>query len=268
MTLDRSSHFRLLAVVSVLVWLAACARVPIETKIRPDIHSAQDLRARLLARAQAIQSFEAKGRVTYISPDQKYNGTANFLGSKPQTLRVDVLNFWGQSALSIHTDGDELQILDYRQGKLFRGPVTTRNLAAFIPPVKISELLEVLTGSVVLSPQGPAQMTYMAEQDQYRLDLSNQDRPGHTVLWVDAQNLQIMAGEWSDAQKQLLFKVKFQDYQPEGRYTLPHQIILTTGDNKRQLRLHYRELTVNPQVTSEALTLMVPAQVQQVPFPP
>ncbi|MFP3867342.1 MAG: DUF4292 domain-containing protein [Desulfobacteraceae bacterium] len=265
---NRSYWFRLLAVIGVLAGMAACARGPaLKPGIRPEIRSAQDLWARLWVRAQAIQSFEAKGRVTYISPNQKYNGTAYFLGSKPQTLRVDVLNFWGQSALSVHTDGDELQLLDYRQGKLYRGPVTARNLAIFIPPVEISELLEILTGSVVLSQKEPVQMTYIPEQDQYHLELRGAEPPGQTELWVEAQNLQIEAAKWYDAQKQRLFEVKFQDFQPSDRYTLPHEIILTTGDNQRQLRLHYRDLTINPQLTSKALTLVVPAQIQQVPFP-
>ncbi|MDD3581838.1 MAG: DUF4292 domain-containing protein [Desulfobacca sp.] len=258
----------LLVMVGILVWLAACARVPtIKPGVRPDIRSAQDLQARLQSRSQAIQSFEAKGQVTYISPEQKYNGTALLLGSKPQTLKVDVLNFWGQSALSLHTDGDEMQLLDYRQGKLFRGPVTSRNLEDFIPPVKINELLEVLTGGLVLDQEGTASMTYLPEEDQYRLELVSEARPGPTVLWVKAQNLQIEAAQWSDIQGQQKFKAKFQDFDLQGQYPLPYQITLSTGDNQRQLRLRYRKLTINPPLTSETLSLVVPATVKRVPFP-
>lgn len=252
-----------------LVLLAACRPFPpVRPGIRPVVHSAQDLRARLLVRAQAIQSFKAKGRVTYISPEQKYSGKALLVGHKPRTLRVDVLSFWGQSALSFFTNGQEMQILDYRQGKLYRGPVTPGNLADFIPPVKVAELLEVLSGGVLLYRTGKAQMTYDPGPDRYRLELRSEDQNGHTVIWVDARNLEILTAQWSDAQGQRSFKVEFADFDYRSRYPLPHRITLISGDNRRRLRVHYQELLLNPPLTSEALDLVAPAAVLEVPLGP
>lgn len=253
-----------------LILVAACQRLPIAPPtMRPEIQSAQDLQARLRARARGIHTFKAKGRVTVVSPEKTYSGTALLLGQKPKTLRVEVLNFWGQSALSFFTDGRTMQILDYREGRLRRGPATPQNLALFVPPpVQIGELLQILTGSVPLPREGEARMTFVPEKDQYQLELTAREPETRVAIRVDAQNLRILAATWYEARGRVLYQVRFQDFDDQQRYPVPRRIILATGDNRAQLRLHYRELTLNPPLDPETLSLSVPSTVREVPLSP
>jgi hypothetical protein len=114
----------------------------------PTVTSPEELLSRLQSRHRQIRSFQGKGRITFLSPQQNYSGTALLQGILPATLRVDVLDFFGRTILSFYTNGDEVQVLSPREGKIFQGRATPRNLAAFIPPGHFCWALRLLAGAL------------------------------------------------------------------------------------------------------------------------
>jgi outer membrane lipoprotein-sorting protein len=227
--------------------------------------SPEELLSRLRARQQRVQSFEAKGRITFLSPQENYSGTARLAGRLPAGLKVDVLDFLGRTILSFATDGTEVKVLSPHDNKLFRGPATPKNLAAFIPPtVSLPQALRLLVGALPLSPGPPDHFEYQAATGRYLLEW----RQGEALverLWVDSQGLAPVAEEWFGGA-------------PEPRFTadltgfgilvpdLPEKITLKTAAPKMELRLVYRDLKLNPPLTPAELTLKLPRGMVEVPL--
>ena len=140
-----------------LVVLSGCRALPTPPVPPPTaVASAAEVLARLQNRERTIESFQARGRITFLSPERNYSGTALIKARRPENLRVDILDLFGRTLLSFASDGTQVQVLSPHEGKFFHGPASPRNLAAFIPPaVTLPQTLRLLAGALPLSP-GPA----------------------------------------------------------------------------------------------------------------
>jgi hypothetical protein len=227
--------------------------------------SAADLLARLRGRQQRVQSFQAKGRITFLSPKENYSGTVLLAGRQPATLKVDILDFLGRTILSFATNGSEVKILSPRENKLFSGPATPRNLAAFIPPtVSLPQAVSLLVGALPYSPGPPDYFTFESATGRYLLEW----RQGSALterIWVDAQGLNPVADEWFGGAATPRFSAELSGFGALAP-DLPEKITLKTTTPKMELRLVYRELKVNPALTPTALTLVAPPGIAEVPL--
>ena len=214
---------------------------------------------------QQVQSFQAKGRITFLSPQQNYSGTALLTGRLPASLKVDVLDFLGRTILSFATDGAEVKVLSPGENKLFQGPATPRNLAAFIPPtVSLPQALRLLVGALPLSQGPPQNFDYEAATGRYRLEW----RQGGALterLWVAAQGLYPVQEEWFGGAPEPQFTAELANFGALAP-DLPEKITLKTTTPKMEMRLVYRDLKLNPPLTPAELTLTSPPGVVQVPL--
>jgi hypothetical protein len=227
--------------------------------------SQDNLLAVLKARQEKIKSFRAKGRITYLSPQQNYSGTALLSGQLPTSLKVDVLDFLGRTILSFATDGAEVKVLSPRENKLFQGPATPRNLAAFIPPtVSLPQALRLLLGALPLSQGPPQNFTYEAATGRYRLEW----RQGNAIterLWVAAEGLYPVQEEWYGGAPEPLFTAELANFGALAP-DLPEKVTLKTSTPKMEMRLVYHDLNFNPPLTPASLTLTAPPGVVLVPL--
>jgi hypothetical protein len=250
--------------LAVLLWSAGCRTLPPPPPPVAAI-SPEDLLARLKARQERVQSFQAKGRITYLSPQQNYSGTALLAGRLPASLKVDVLDFLGRTILSFATDGVEVKVLSPGENKLLQGPATPRNLAAFIPPtVGLPQALRLLVGTLPLSQGAPQNFAYEAATGRYRLEW----RQGEALterLWVAAQGFYPVQEEWYGGAPEPRFTAELANFGALAP-DLPEKVTLKTLTPKMEMRLVYRDLKLNPPLTPAALTLAPPAGVIQVPL--
>jgi len=260
--LKRRTFFWLL--LAALFWPAGCRTLPPPPPPAAVI-SAEELLARLQARQEQVQSFQAKGRITFLSPQQNYSGTAVLTGRLPASLKVGVLDFLGRTILSFATDGAEVKVLSPSENKLFQGPATPRNLAAFIPPtVSLPQALRLLAGVLPLSPGPPQNFDYETATDRYRLEW-RQDGALTERLWVAAQGLYPVQEEWFGGAMEPRFTAELANFGALAP-DLPEKITLKTAAPKMEMRLVYRELKLNPPLAPADLTLASPAGVVQVPL--
>jgi hypothetical protein len=229
------------------------------------VTSPEELLSRLRSRQQQVQSFEAKGRITFLSPQENYAGTALLAGRLPASLKVDVLDFLGRTLLSFATDGAEVRVLSTHDNKLFRGPATPKNLAAFIPPaVSLPQALRLLVGALPLSPGPPDHFEYQAATGRYLLEW----RQGGALverLWLEAQGLAPVAEEWFGGAPASCFTADLSGFGvlvPD----LPEKITLKTTAPKMELRLVYGNLKLNPPLTPAQLTLRPSPGMAEVPL--
>lgn len=230
------------------------------------VTSAAELISRLQAGKPQVQSFAAKGRLTLLSPNRNYSGTSLIKGRLPQTVRADVLDFLGRSLLYFYTNGQEVQVLSPKEGKLYRGEATPGNLAAFIPPaVTLSQMLRLLVGDLPLSAGQPSRWAYEAEQGRYLLEWRYPEGAIKERLWLEARDFRPVQEEWHGPDGQLRFTAEFGDF---GQVApgLPGKIILKTPQPQAELRLVYKEMTLNPSLKDSDLVLPRPPTITEVPL--
>ncbi len=225
-----------------------------------------DLVARLQATRPQVRSFDAKGRLTYLSPKWNYSGTSLIKGRLPDTIRADVLDVLGRSLLFFYSNGQQVQVLSPKEGKFYRGVASPGNLAAFIPPaMTLQQALRLMVGDLPLSSGQPVRSEYEVKQGRY---LFEWQYPGGSIkerLWVEAQEMQPVQDEWFGPGGRLHFSATFTNY---GQITpgLPGQITVKTLEPKGELRLTYSDMTVNPPLKDTDLSVPKPAGVTEVPL--
>lgn len=258
-----------LALVALLILsgLGGCRALPTPpAPTPPGVTSADELLARLQNREAALKSFQARGRITFLSPERNYSGTALIKASRPENLKVDILDILGRTLLSFASDGSQVQVLSPHEGKFFHGQATPRNLAAFIPPaVTLPQTLRLLTGGLPLSQGPPSRFEYQASGGQYLLEWRKDDRLVER-LWVAAQGLYPVKEEFFGGADQPRFTAELADYGTVAA-ELPGKITLRTETPKMELRLAYSELRLNPPLTPADLTLTPPAGITAVQLP-
>ena len=250
--------------LTTLLWPAGCRTLP-PSPPPAAVISKEELLARLQARQEQIQSFQAKGRITFLSPQQNYSGNSVLSGRLPAGLKVAVLDFLGRTILSFATDGTEVKVLSPSENKLFQGPAPPRNLAAFIPPtVSLPQALRLLVGALPLSPGPPQDFEYEAATGRYRLEW----RQGGALterLWVAAQGLYPVQEEWFGGAPEPRFTAELANFGSIAP-DLPEKITLKTSAPQKEMRLVYRDLRLNAPLTPADLTLASPTGVVQVPL--
>jgi outer membrane lipoprotein-sorting protein len=228
----------------------------------------QQVYERLKARQGALTGFAAKGRLTLISPDQNATGTALIKGKLPETLRVDLKDPLGRAVLSFATDGQTVTVLFPRENKLFQGPATPTNLAAFIPPgVSVSQVLRLLVGGLPLNAGPPARVQPESGGDVHVLEWLKPDGAVQERLRVSGAEVLPQKEEWYGAEGRLVFSAELGEFNrvAPGR---PQQIKLVATDPKVELRFTYREFTPNPPLSPADLEVPRPPGVMVQPLKP
>ena len=128
-----------------LFLLAACARPPAPTWT--EVPTADRLLQRIAETTGKVDSLDAAAKVG-LTIKGKYRSTQQFLLlEKPDHLRADVLTGFGQLALQMTSDGDELSVFlnTTVPGRFFRGAATDENLARFTRvPLSVNNMVRLL----------------------------------------------------------------------------------------------------------------------------
>lgn len=251
--------------VAVLLLLWGCRSLPPPAPPRV-ITSPAEVLTLFKAGKPRVKSFIAKGRLVLLSPQRNYAGTTLIKGRLPDTIRVDVLDILGRTILNFYTNGQEVEVLSPKEGKLFLGQATPGNLAAFIPPaITLSQTLRLLVGDLPLSPGQPAHFDFKAEQGRYLLEWYYPDGAVKERFWLDARELWPLRDEWYGPDGQVRFTAEFNDF---GQIVpgLPGKIILKTPRPKAEMRLVYKEMQINTPIKTTELAVPRPAGITVVPL--
>lgn len=252
-----------------LLCLSACARLPTApVGERPLVQSGPDLLNQLESRAAEIQSFKGKGNVSVVSPQKNYTGNALVAEYKPSVLRVDVLNFWGQPVVAYLMNDQEIKLMVYPESKLYRGPANSTNLGRFIPlPFSIQDFMAILTGRVAFEKYEKPVLIESKEPNVHSLELTSRGGNDRLKLTIDAESLNITAAQWRNPQGQDIMQAEFSEFFSQGAITMPREIKLASADQANQVRIRFRDLTINVPPTPEIMELPVSGAVQELAFP-
>ncbi len=255
-----------LAVLACLaVAVASCRTLP-PPPPPPTLASPAEILAALRARQEGVKGFQAKARLTAIAPGRSYSGSGVVKALLPASLRVEVVDLFGRSLMSFACHEDRVEVLFPREGKLFTGPATPANLAAFIPPgLTLSQCVKLLAGNVPFSPGGPSAVQ---EGEGGRGLIMSWDNPNGSPrerLWL-AEGGQPQRQEWFGNDGKNPVHTEFADFSgPGGR---PKQVKVKTANPEAELRVAFGDLLLNPPLTPADFTLPRPAGVIEAPLSP
>lgn len=141
---------RILAVAALLL---ACARVP-----PPELQAdPAELLARLEAAQARVHSVRGTGRVGIDAPGRSGSTDAFLAAERPDRLRVEVMDFFGNVAAVLASDGERFSLYDARGGTFYRGRPTAENVSSLLPlALPPAELVAILCGAAPVRPGSPA----------------------------------------------------------------------------------------------------------------
>jgi outer membrane lipoprotein-sorting protein len=238
-TTSRASRPARAALLMVLS-LAACVRRAPPPDLSPDPAALLQQVEVAQARVQRVRG-EAKVRV-----ESKEGGGAvtQFVAAeRPDRLRLDVLDFFGNPAAVLVADGGRFSLLDLRENVFLRGRATPANLARIVPlPIPASELVTILCGTAPLPGGRPVGV----EPGDGVLELSI-ERDGAL------QRLEIGPGAAVVASRQ---EPRFAE---GGGGPFPREVTLDARGSRVLLRLRWKEIEVNGVLPPETFTLAPPS---------
>lgn len=128
---------------------AACVRVPPADLARDPGELADQVRA-----AQArVQRVKGTARVRVQSPTLSGTVLEFLAAEKPDRLRLETLDFFGNPAAVLVASGGRFSFFDARANVFYRGEATPENVSRLLPvALPAEELVTILCGSAPLLP--------------------------------------------------------------------------------------------------------------------
>lgn len=133
--------------------LLACARVP-PPELRAD---PGELLSRLESAQARVRSVSGTGRVGISAPGQSGSTDAYLVAERPDRLRIEVTDFFGNVAAVLASDGERFALYDARAGVYYQGRPTAEAVSALLPlALPPGELVTILCGAVPVRPGAPS----------------------------------------------------------------------------------------------------------------
>jgi outer membrane lipoprotein-sorting protein len=224
--------------------------------------------AALLAQVELTQSrverVRGEARVKVESPGGSGTVTQLVAAARPDRLRIDALDFFGNPAAALVADGSRFALLDLREGVFYRGAATPENLARLVPlPIPARDLVLLLCGAVPIVPGVPVSIE--AGDGVLRLTVEGVDRD---------QRLDVGAGAAVHRSKVVErpgrgvatrdYEVAFDRFEDRGGRPFPGEVRLEAPGAGVRLRLSWKEIEVNGVLPEGTFTLTPPQGVRIV----
>jgi outer membrane lipoprotein-sorting protein len=223
--------------------------------------------AALLAQVEATQakvvSVRGEARVRVDSPSGSGTVTMFVAAARPDRVRLDTLDFFGNAAGVLVADGGRFSLLDLREGVFLRGAATPENLARLLPlALPADELVLLLCGAVPIAPgrpvaveagDGVALLTVEGDGARQRLDVG----PGAAV---HASTIAGGAGSRGGA----AYRASFGRFEERAGRPFPGEVRLEGTDGKVKVKLSWKEIEPNAVLPEGGFTLAPPPGVRIV----
>jgi outer membrane lipoprotein-sorting protein len=259
--LGTSTATRAAGALLLLAAAAGCVRRAPPPDLSPDPVA---LLAQVAATQARVERVRGEARVKLESPGASGSVTQLVAAERPDRLRIDALDFFGNPAAVLVADGGRFALLDLRDGAFYRGAATPENIARLVPlPIPARDLVLLLCGAAPITAGGAASiepgdgvltLTVEGEDRIQRLDVGAgaavhastvHDRPGQAPLVSR-------------------YDVAFDRFEDRGGRPFPGEVRLEAPGAGVRLRLTWKEIEVNGVLPEGTFTLSPPQGVRIV----
>jgi hypothetical protein len=223
--------------------------------------------AALLAQVERTQArverVRGEARVRVETPGGSGTVTQLVLAERPDRLRLDALDFFGNPAAALVADGGRFTLLDLREGVFYRGAATPENLTRLVPvPISARDLVLLLCGAVPVAGRASA---VEPGDGVLRLTLEDGDRVQRLDVGAGAavhrSTVRERPGTGSASPR---YDVAFDHFQERGGRPFPDEVRLDAPGAGVRLRLTWKEIDVNGVLPEGSFTLTPPPGVRIV----
>jgi outer membrane biogenesis lipoprotein LolB len=211
---------------------------------RPDLSAdPAALLAQVRAGQDAVQRVQGEARARVKSPQGGGSARQFLAAEKPDRLRLEVLDFFGNPALLLVTGGGRFSLYDARQKVLYRGPATPENLARLVPlPLPAEDLVTLVCGGAPLLPGRPVEVA----PEGARVVLTVQgDGVVQRLALGDAAAVQRAERRVAGGAGPGSYEVTLSDRSRHGALWFPGALELRSDPARVQFSLQWTEVEVN-----------------------
>ena len=210
----------------------------------------------LKQRENNLKSFRGVGRFkTVRGPGVKVSRVA-WIGSKPQSLRVETLGPWGQPTLTFIVNKSSFLLHSRQDNQYFKGEATPRTLSRFVSiPLRGEDLFTLLSGQPPILPFHHGKIRPLASDGGCLLSLY--EKWGRLVEKIWLKNGEIVEQvEVFDTWGDLQYRVAFSEFRQTESFWLPHTMAIS--DNEGPVcSLTLERFWANVSIPAGAFTLEV-----------
>ena len=251
-------HPLLVLLAAVLSALAAgCAHRP-PAGLARDPHALLD---QVRAAQEKVQRVRGTAKVRIASPG--LNGTVleAITAEKPDRVRLETLDFFGNPAAVLVAAGGRFSFLDAREGVLYRGEATPENVSRLLPVVlPVEELVTILCGSAPLLAGDPLEAE---EEGAYlkltlgRAELGQQLTVAGGAAVVRSR-VRRDAGQAAETENPA-YDLDFERFAGRDGVRFPHEVRLDAPAGRAGVSLLWQvDLEVNPALDPRLFELPAP----------
>jgi outer membrane biogenesis lipoprotein LolB len=243
------------AALAALLLASACARRAPPADLAADPAALLEQVERTQARVERVRG---EARVRIESPGGSGTVTQFVTAERPDRLRLDALDFFGNPAAVLVADGGRFALLDLREGVFYRGASSPENLARLLPlAIPARELVLLLCGAaplvagrpVGISPgDGVLRLTLEGDGVSQRLDVG-------AGAAVQGSRIAPLSGQPPPPGR---YDVSFGRFREAGGRPFPFEVRLDAPEARVHLRLIWKELEANGVLPEDGFTLAPP----------
>ena len=215
-------------------------------------------------RQEQLQSFRAVGSIRVKGDKQRWSGRAFFLSQLPDSLRLEVVSFFGQPVLYAASNGYEFLIWEPGLNRAYQGLAAHGTLTRLIAfPLDDQEALLLLAGIVPTWDQAEAKLFRLAETGKLMLQMEDTSSRLTQRVWFESTNLVVTRIERVRGGKQEL-DATFSEFMEIEGCSYPRSIVLE--GEKAHLNISYEQFFINENLDQHVFHLPLPDGVEIIPW--
>lgn len=231
--------------------------------------AAQEVRARLEARQQAVSSLVLSGEVELVAPQGTVNGDHLIMGLAPDRIRAEVMGPFGQPLLRVVTDGRRMAVLSYRENRAYVGNASRDNLSRFLGlALSPGEIFALLAGCPPLLPE-PVKAEVTPSDSDSGKSLLRLLEPGGQVsegVVFDSVDYAVERAWLESRGNGPNLEMEFGNFQADLGSRYPARLKAADGQ-RRSLLLISHEMKLNLKVDPSLFEVTVPPGLEVVELP-
>ncbi len=255
-------HPWLLVCACVLFFANGCAREIL--KLEPADLPVSWVMEALEEKRSQLSSFRAAGNLRVEGAKHRWSGRAFVLARMPESLRLEVLNFFGQPALYLVSNGNHFAFWEPGSDRAYQGFASGNTLTSLINfPLEDNETLLLLAGIVPSWDYEEAKLFKVQNTDNMMLELKN--GPGRLTqrIWLEVEEFAVIRIEQVRGTR-LELQASFTDFAAIGGSLYPRSVLIRA--DKVVLSLSYKQFVINEPLQEETFQLDLPEGIEILPW--
>jgi|GEM_PF-898000 len=239
-----------LAILVILLLGSGCAsRPPLPVKVLP-AEEGERLLSVVARHTELYRSLNGLARVRGEVGGQSFSVSQGILAASPAKLRLETLGPFGQSLVTVATDGQVMEAMVPSRKRFWRGPAGADNVREFLHlPMELKDLVNLLLYRVPLQPFSSTLVEF-DPVGEYRLTLFG-PVGRRQVLLFDVES-RLTGSAWYEGDE-LRTRIGFADFQ-EGT-NFPLAIFSEIPFRNQEFRVTFSELRINPDIPAASFRI-------------